>query len=82
MAQYCTGIRFLMIWTCTIMTLMLLPAEITAAQIKQACQGFTRVTDKEVYRLCKQYSRKIVHKSLKIRGWFILPKRNGSYLYR
>ena len=55
------------------------PAEISAAQIKQACKEFTRVADKEVRILCKQDSREDRPQVFKDKGLFILPKRNGSY---
>lgn len=55
------------------------PAVITAAQIKQACQNFTRVADKEVRILCKQDSRRDRPQIFVERNLFILPKQNGSY---
>jgi hypothetical protein len=55
------------------------PFELTAEQIKKACQGFTKTTEKEVRILCKQDERNSRPQIFKEKGLFILPKHNGSY---
>lgn len=55
------------------------PYELTATQIKKACQDFTRTAEKEVRILCKQDERGSRPQIFKDRGLFILPKHNGTY---
>lgn len=55
------------------------PYELTAEQIKKACQNFTKTTEKEVRILCKQDERNSRPQIFKDNGLFILPKHNGSY---
>lgn len=55
------------------------PFELTADQIKKACQDFTKTTEKEVRILCKQDERSSRPDIFKKNGLFILPKRNGIY---
>lgn len=55
------------------------PYELTAEQIKQACQSFTKTAEKEVRILCKQDERDSRPQLFKDKGLFILPKHNGSY---
>lgn len=55
------------------------PYELTAEQIKKACQNFTRTAEKEVRILCKQDERDSRPQIFKKNGLFILPKHNGSY---
>jgi hypothetical protein len=56
------------------------PFKITAGQIKEACQNFTDVGQKEVRILCKQDSRKDRPKVFIERGLFLLPTKNGKYV--
>lgn len=56
------------------------PFNITAGQIKKACQDFTEVGQKEVRILCKQDSRKDRPKVFIERGLFLLPTKNGEYV--
>ena len=55
------------------------PYELTAEQIKKACQNFTKTAEKEVRILCKQDERNSRPQIFKEKGLFILPKHNGSY---
>lgn len=55
------------------------PYELSAEQIKKACQGFTKTVEKEVRILCKQDKRSHRPQIFKDRGLFILPKHNGLY---
>ena len=55
------------------------PYEISAAQIKEACQHFEQTGQKEVRILCKQDSREDRPQVFRERGLFILPVRNGRY---
>lgn len=55
------------------------PYELTAAQIKEACQDFKKTAEKEVRILCKQDERNSRPQIFKDKGLFILPKHNGSY---
>ncbi|MBR1793009.1 MAG: hypothetical protein IJ764_05150 [Bacteroidales bacterium] len=55
------------------------PYELSADQIKAACQEFTKTTEKEVRILCKQDERSSRPQIFKDKGLFILPKHNGSY---
>ena len=55
------------------------PFELTATQIKIACQDFKSTGDKEVRLLCKQDTRESRPEIFKENDLFILPKENGSY---
>ncbi len=55
------------------------PYEITAGQIKIACQNFKKTAQKEVRILCKQDSRKSRPSVFADKGLFLLPVKNGSY---
>ena len=55
------------------------PYELTAQQIKSACQHFTQTCEKEVRILCKQDDRNSRPKVFKDNGLFMLPKHNGVY---
>ncbi len=55
------------------------PFNISAGSIKQCCQNFTKVADKEVRLLCKQDSRDDRPQVFKERNLFILPVKNGFY---
>lgn len=55
------------------------PFEISADQIKEACQHFQRTSQKEVRILCKQDSREGRPQVFRERGLFILPVKNGHY---
>ncbi|MBR3647367.1 MAG: hypothetical protein IKN59_03140 [Paludibacteraceae bacterium] len=55
------------------------PYELSADQIKAACQEFTKTAEKEVRILCKQDERNSRPQIFKDKGLFILPKHNGSY---
>lgn len=57
----------------------LAPYVLTADQIKEACQNFTKTADKEPRLLCKQDERNSRPQVFKDKGLFILPKHNGSY---
>ncbi len=56
-----------------------IPYELSAKQIKTACQDFTKTAEKEVRILCKQDERNSRPKIFQDKGLFILPKHNGSY---
>jgi len=56
------------------------PFHITAAQIKRACQNFTKVGKKEVRILCKQDSREDRPQVFIERGLFLLTIKNGEYV--
>ena len=56
------------------------PFQITAEQIKKACQDFTEVGQKEVRILCKQDSREDRPQVFIERGLFLLPTKNGVYV--
>ncbi len=55
------------------------PFEISAEQIKDACQHFQRTSQKEVRILCKQDSRENRPQVFRERELFILPVRNKHY---
>ena len=55
------------------------PFNITARQIKDACQNFTETGEKEVRILCKQDCREDRPKVFKDKGLFLLPVKNGKY---
>ena len=55
------------------------PFEITAKQIKTACQNFTETSEKEVRILAKQDSRESRPKVFEDNGLFLLPIWNGAY---
>jgi len=55
------------------------PFNITARQIKDACQDFTETGEKEVRILCKQDSREDRPQTFKDKGLFLLPVKNGEY---
>ncbi|MBR5473303.1 MAG: hypothetical protein IKU82_04880, partial [Clostridia bacterium] len=55
------------------------PFELTASQIKVACQEFRGTTEKEVRILCKQDTRESRPEIFKTHNLFLLPKKNGSY---
>ncbi len=55
------------------------PFPIVGRQINQACQHFTRPSDKEVRILCEQDTRESRPQVFRDRGLFILPVKNGEY---
>ena len=55
------------------------PFLISAAQIGNACQHFTRPGQKEARILCKQDTRESRPQVFRDRGLFILPVKNGEY---
>lgn len=55
------------------------PYIISASQIKEACQDFTRTSEKEVRILCKQDSRENRPQVFREQGLFLLPIKNGGY---
>lgn len=55
------------------------PFELTASQIKIACQDFKGTGEKEVRILCKQDTRESRPEMFKKHNLFLLPKKNGSY---
>lgn len=55
------------------------PFELSAKQIKEACQDFRKTAEKEVRILCKQDDRNSRPQIFKDKGLFILPKHNGHY---
>ena len=55
------------------------PFHITADQIKEACQHFTRTSEKEVRILCKQDTRESRPQVFRDNGLFILPTLNGAF---
>ena len=55
------------------------PFEITASQIKIACQDFKGTGEKEVRILCKQDTRESRPEIFRKNNLFLLPKKNGSY---
>jgi hypothetical protein len=56
------------------------PYEISAVDIKKACQAFKKTNEKEVRILCKQDTRDSRPSVFKDRGLFLLPIKNGKYL--
>ena len=56
------------------------PFPISAGQIKEAVQHFTRTVEKEVRILCKQDTRESRPEVFQERGLFILPVKNGHYI--
>ncbi len=56
------------------------PFELTARNIKDSCQDFTEVSQKEVRVLCKQDSREDRPQIFIDNELFILPVRNGKYV--
>lgn len=55
------------------------PFELSAEQIKKACQKFKETGEKEVRILCKQDSREVRPDIFIKNGLFILPIKNGIY---
>ena len=55
------------------------PFEISADQIKEACQDFQRTIEEEVRILCKQDSREARPQAFREQGLFILPVKNKYY---
>lgn len=55
------------------------PFELSADDIKIACQNFTKTGEKEPRILCKQDTRQDRPKIFIENGLFILPKKNGIY---
>ena len=55
------------------------PFELTAGEIKTACQDFKGTAEKEVRILCKQDTRESRPNIFVDNGLFLLPKKNGSY---
>ena len=55
------------------------PFFITAEQIKESCQHFTRTGEKEVRILCKQDTREKRPQVFIDNGLFLLPVKNGKY---
>lgn len=56
------------------------PFPIVARQINEACQHFTRTSEKEVRILCKQDTRESRPQVFRDRELFILPVKNGEYV--
>lgn len=56
------------------------PFELSAQNIKTACQNFTEVNQKEVRVLCKQDTRADRPRIFINNGLFLLPIRNGNYI--
>ena len=56
------------------------PFQLSAQQIKVACQHFQRTVEKEVRILCKQDSRESRPEVFRRNGLFILPVKNGQYV--
>ncbi len=56
------------------------PFEITARQIKDACQHFRQTAEKEVRILCTQTTRKMRPRVFQDNGLFLLPVKNGAYV--
>jgi len=56
------------------------PYKITAEQIKQICQDFKKVGEKEVRILCKQDTREQRPDVFIKNKLFILPIKNGEYV--
>lgn len=56
------------------------PFCISAAMIKEACQHFTKTSEKEVRILCKQDTRESRPAVFADKGIFILPVHNGHYV--
>ena len=55
------------------------PFLITSAEIGEACQHFTRPSQKEARILCKQDTRESRPRAFRERGLFILPVKNKFY---
>ena len=55
------------------------PFELSAQQIKKACQNFKKTAEKEVRLLCKQDSREDRPDIFIDNGLFLLPVKNGYY---
>lgn len=55
------------------------PFELTALEIKSACQNFRKNGEKEPRILCKQDTRDSRPQLFKDKGLYILPKHNGTY---
>ena len=55
------------------------PFDISAEQIKRACQNFTKTKDKEVRVLCTQTCNEDRPDIFKQKGLFLLPVQNGHY---
>lgn len=55
------------------------PYQITAEQIKIACQNFRKTAEKEVRILCKQDTRESRPTIFKEHNLFLLPVKNGIY---
>ena len=56
------------------------PFQITAQQIKDACQHFRTTAEKEVRILCTQTTREMRPRVFEEKGLFILPIKNGVYV--
>ena len=56
------------------------PFPISARQIRDACQDFERVSQKETRILCKQDTRESRPRAFRENGLFILPVKNGEYV--
>lgn len=56
------------------------PFQLTASQIKTACQNFKKTTEKEVRILCKQDSRSDRPQIFIENDLFLLPIKNGIYV--
>ena len=56
------------------------PFPISARQIRDACQHFERVAQKETRILCKQDTREDRPRAFRENGLFILPVKNGEYV--
>lgn len=55
------------------------PFELSATEIKAACQNFKNTGEKEPRILCKQDTRDSRPQLFKDKGLYILPKHNGTY---
>lgn len=56
------------------------PYHLSAVQIREACQHFERIAEKEVRVLCKLGTREARPDVFRERGLFILPVRRGKYV--
>ena len=56
------------------------PFQITAQQIKDACQHFRQTSEKEPYVLCKQTTKNMRPFVFRQNNLFILPIKNGVYV--
>ena len=55
------------------------PFDISANQIKTACHGFKKTSEKEVRILCTQTKREDRPAIFQKKGLFLLPIKNGHY---